>query len=274
MPELPEVETTLRGLKSHLEEKTVQDVIIRCNKLRWQIPSSLKTILVGQPLHALSRRGKYLLLQFKSGTLIIHLGMSGSLKILTTFLPAQKHDHVDIIFSSTLILRYTDPRRFGAILWTLDNPEHHILLKFLGVEPLEKEFSANLLFEVAQKRNTAIKLLIMNPRVIVGVGNIYATEALFLAKIHPAVPAKLLTLQQCEALVNAIKKVLKRAIQQGGTTLRDFVNSEGKPGYFSQKLNMYGRQQKTCVICQTIIQSIRLGQRSSSFCPQCQQLPK
>lgn len=272
MPELPEVETTLRGLTEHLKGKKVQNVIVRCDKLRWPIPVSLKELLAKQQLQTLCRRGKYLLLQFDLGTLIIHLGMSGSLKILTIAAPAKKHDHMDIVFSPTLILRYTDPRRFGAILWTCDEPQQHFLLKLLGVEPLEKTFSAKFLFQIAQKRNIAIKLLIMNSHLIVGVGNIYATEALFLAGIHPACPAKLLTLEQCGALVNAIKKILKQAIQKGGTTLKDFVNSEGKPGYFSQQLNMYGRQEKPCVVCQTTLQSIRLGQRSSTFCPHCQPL--
>jgi formamidopyrimidine-DNA glycosylase len=273
MPELPEVETTLRGLKPHIEEKIVQDVVIRCDKLRWPVPA-LKATLVGQRLLVLSRRGKYLLLQFDVGTLLIHLGMSGSLKLLTSSVPAKKHDHVDIVFSSTLILRYTDPRRFGAILWTLDNPQHHVLLKSLGVEPLEIGFTANFLFQIAKKRNSTIKSLIMNSHIIVGVGNIYATESLFGAGIHPACPAKLLTLQQCEALVDAIKKVLKRAIQHGGTTLKDFFNSEGKPGYFSQQLHVYGRQQQPCIVCQTIIESMRLGERSSAFCPYCQPWPE
>jgi formamidopyrimidine-DNA glycosylase len=270
MPELPEVETTLRGLDSHLQEKTVQDAVIRCEQLRWPIPSSLKKILVGQTLQFLSRRGKYLLLHFDTGTLIIHLGMSGSLTVLTTALPARKHDHVDIVFSSTLIMRYTDPRRFGAILWTEKDPQHHFLLKSLGVEPLEQTFSAEMLYKITQKRNMAIKSLIMNAHVVVGVGNIYATEALFLARIHPANSAKALTFEQCERLVNAIKQILTQAIQQGGTTLKDFVNSEGKPGYFSQQLNVYGREKLPCIICQTTLQSLRLNQRSSTFCPCCQ----
>lgn len=273
MPELPEVETTLRGIKPYLKDKTVEDVVIRCDKLRWSVPA-LKTTLVGQRLQTLSRRGKYLLLQFEAGTLIIHLGMSGSLKILTSSTLAQKHEHVDIVFSSTFTLRYRDPRRFGVILWTSDNPQNHVLLKSLGVEPLDKAFTAEFLFQVAHKRNTTIKSLIMNSHIIVGVGNIYATESLFFAGIHPACPAKLLTLQQCEALVTAIKKILKRAIQQGGTTLKDFVNSEGKPGYFSQQLNVYGRQQQPCYVCQTTIESIQLGQRSSAFCPYCQPRPE
>jgi formamidopyrimidine-DNA glycosylase len=269
MPELPEVETILRGLKP-LEGNTVQDVEIRCSKLRWPIPASLKKILVTQQLQALSRRGKYLLLRFNTGTLIIHLGMSGSLKILTTAISAKKHDHVDFIFSPTLIVRYTDPRRFGAIVWTNGDPPHHFLLKSLGVEPLEPDFSAKALFEITQKRTVAIKSLIMNAHIVVGVGNIYATEALFVAGIHPACPAKLLTLKQCEILVSAIKQILHLAIQQGGTTLKDFVNSAGKPGYFSQQLRIYGREKQPCLVCHTLIQSIRLGQRSSAFCPSCQ----
>ncbi len=270
MPELPEVETILHGLAGHLQGKTVQNVIVRCNQLRWPIPSFLKTVLMGQTLQHLSRRGKYLLLAFNTGTLIIHLGMSGSLTVLTTALPTKKHDHVDIAFSSTLIMRYTDPRRFGTILWTKGNPHHHALLQSLGVEPLEQAFSAEMLYKIAQKRNVAIKSLIMNAHVVVGVGNIYATEALFLAGIHPAIPAKVLTFKQCEQLVNAIKQILKRAIQQGGTTFKDFVNSEGKPGYFSQQLNVYGREKLPCMICQTTLQSLRLNQRSSTFCPCCQ----
>lgn len=270
MPELPEVETILRGLTCRLEEKTVQNVVVRCSQLRWPVPPFLENILTGQSLQALSRRGKYLLWQFNTGTLIIHLGMSGRLKILTAALPVNKHDHIDIVFSPNLIVRYTDPRRFGAVLWTDENPQDHFLLKPLGLEPLEPAFSAKMLFQVTQKSNTPIKSLIMNAHVVVGVGNIYAAEALFSAGIHPASPAKSLTFKQCETLVKAIKKVLRLAIEQGGTTLKDFVNSEGKPGYFSQELKVYGREQQPCTACQTPLQSIRLNQRSSTFCPCCQ----
>lgn len=251
MPELPEVETTLRGLEHYLANKIVQAVHVRCHQLRWPIPSTLKKVLKEQQLQSVSRRGKYLLLHFEIGTLIIHLGMSGSLRILTSSVLPQKHDHVDIVFSTNEILRYTDPRRFGAILWTSKNPEQHSLLKNLGIEPLEKIFSAQWLFQRTQKSNSPIKLLIMNAKIVVGVGNIYAAEALFSAKIHPMQSSKLLTLKQCDALVKAIKIILKRAIKQGGTTLKDFKNSEEKPGYFSQQLQVYGRQQQPCLVCRS-----------------------
>lgn len=272
MPELPEVETTLRGLERHLAVKVVRSVKIRYHQLRWPIPSQLKTVLKNQSLQAFSRRGKYLLLHFEHGTLIIHLGMSGRLRILTQAIAAQKHDHVDIIFSSGEILRYTDPRRFGAILWTDADANQHPLLKDLGIEPLEKTFSAKWLFQSIQKSNTPIKSFIMNAKIVVGIGNIYAAEALFLAKIHPLQPSKSLALEQCDCLVKAIKIILKQAIQRGGTTLKDFMNSEGKPGYFSQQLKVYARQQQPCVACQSLIQLIKLGQRSSAFCPSCQVL--
>ncbi len=270
MPELPEVETTLRGLKPHLENQTVRDVILRCDKLRWPISKNLKAILHKKSIQSFSRRGKYLLFHFKHGTLIIHLGMSGKLQIFTAAPAVKKHDHVDIIFADKKLLRYTDPRRFGAILWTQNPPHQHPLLCHLGVEPLEKNFTAKYLFDYTQKRNLAIKLLIMNANIVVGVGNIYATEALFMAGIHPATPAKLLTLQHCQTLVRTIKKILKQAIQQGGTTLKDFMNSDGKPGYFSQELQVYGRQSQPCFVCETIVQSMQLGKRSSAFCPTCQ----
>lgn len=272
MPELPEVETTLRGLERHLTGKKVRAVKIRCYQLRWPIPSQLKNILKDQWLQSFSRRGKYLLLHFDKGVLIIHLGMSGRLHILTEPLAHRKHDHVDIIFSSNEVLRYTDPRRFGAMLWTDTNPKLHFLLQNLGIEPLEKNFCAKWLFQRTQKSNSPIKLLIMNAKVLVGVGNIYAAEALFLARIHPMQTSKLLRLEQCDALVKAIKTILKQAIRQGGTTLKDFLNSDGKPGYFSQKLQVYGRQHQPCNICQSTLQLIQLNQRSSVFCPSCQML--
>lgn len=271
MPELPEVETVLRGLKPHLENNSVRDVIVRCDKLRWPITPNLKNILKQQPIANLSRRGKYLLIQFATGTLIIHLGMSGRLCILTEAAPAKKHDHADFIFSNKIIMRYTDPRRFGAILWTNEDPHQHLLLKKLGPEPFDSAFTAKYLFEKIASRRVAIKVLIMNHHIVVGVGNIYAAEVLFLAGIHPTTPANTISLTQCQLLVKLIKQVLKNAIKQGGTTLKDFVNSAGKPGYFSQKLNVYGREGRACVRCQTVIQSLMLGQRASAFCPQCQQ---
>ena len=270
MPELPEVETVLRGLKPVLMQQKVSDVVVRCNKLRWPIISNLKSILMRQQVLELARRGKYLLIHLTKGTLIIHLGMSGRLCALTNASPLKPHDHVDIIFSDLLLLRYNDPRRFGAILWTEEDPYQHLLLKKLGPEPFDSAFTAKYLFEITSSRRVAIKTLIMNHHIVVGVGNIYATEVLFLAGIHPATLANQVSLEQCRLLVKFIKQVLKKAIEQGGTTLKDFMNSEGKPGYFSQKLKVYGREGQPCVRCQTPLQSMILGQRASAFCPVCQ----
>jgi formamidopyrimidine-DNA glycosylase len=272
MPELPEVETVLRGLEPVLMQQKVHDVIVRCDKLRWPITANLKSILMHQQVLELARRGKYLLIHFTQGTLIIHLGMSGRLCALTNASPIKPHDHLDIIFSDQLLLRYNDPRRFGAILWTDEDPYQHVLLRKLGPEPFDSAFTAKYLFEKTTSRRVAIKVLIMNHHMVVGVGNIYAAEVLFLAGIHPATPAHQISLEQCRLLVKFIKQVLKKAIEQGGTTLKDFVNSQGKPGYFSQKLKVYGREGRSCVSCQSLVQSITLGQRASAFCPVCQKL--
>jgi len=272
MPELPEVETVKCGLKPHLEGATIQDVVVRHPKLRWPIPTTLKSDLSQQQISKLYRRGKYLLITVKTGTLIIHLGMSGSLCIATNSTPLRRHDHVDIIFSDQKILRYHDPRRFGAVLWAEGDPAQHPLIKSIGVEPLEENFTPQYLHQRALGRRIAVKSFIMDSHVVVGIGNIYAAEALFLAKIHPSTPTGLLTLQKWEGLVEAIKHVLQLAITQGGTTLKDFVNSEGQPGYFAQKLNVYGRGGLPCVQCNTALRSIKLGQRSTVFCECCQVL--
>ncbi len=274
MPELPEVETVLRGLKTVLMQQQVSDVVVRCDKLRWPITANLKSILMRQQVLALARRGKYLLIHLTKGTLIIHLGMSGRLCVLTNALPLKPHDHVDVVFSDQLLLRYNDPRRFGAILWTDEDPYQHVLLKKLGPEPFDSAFTAKYLFETTSSTRVAIKALIMNHHMVVGVGNIYAAEVLFLSGIHPATLANQISLEQCRLLVKFIKQVLKKAIEQGGTTLKDFVNSQGKPGYFSQKLKVYGREGLPCVSCQSLVQSITLGQRTSAFCPVCQKAPK
>jgi formamidopyrimidine-DNA glycosylase len=270
VPELPEVETTLRGLKAHLINQAIDDVIVRQYRLRWPIPINFIKKINQQRIHELSRRGKYLLIHLDKGTVIIHLGMSGSLHILTQAIPAKKHDHVDIILANQKIMRYTDPRRFGAMLWTEDNSLEHPLLKSLGVEPLDCHFTSEYLLEKAERHRVAIKSFIMDSKVVVGVGNIYATEALFLANIHPATPACFLTEIQCERLVRSIKKILNSAIKQGGTTLKDFINSEGKPGYFSQKLKVYGRAGQACVKCAAELKFMKIGQRSTVFCLQCQ----
>ena len=272
MPELPEVETVMHGLKPHIEGAVINDVVVRHHQLRWPIPSTMRRNLCQQRVNTLSRRGKYLLMRVDTGTLIMHLGMSGSLRIVTSTTPLNRHDHVDIIFSNQNIMRYTDPRRFGALIWTNEDPSNHVLLKSQGLEPLESEFTADYLKERARSRRIAIKPFIMDSKIVVGIGNIYAAEALFLAGIHPATPAGALTQMQYQQLVKSIKQVLQSAIKQGGTTVKDFVNSEGKPGYLAQQLNVYGRASLPCVQCQAPLCSFKLGQRSTVFCVNCQPL--
>lgn len=270
MPELPEVETVMHGLKPYVEGAMIKDVVLRHHQLRWPIPTGLRDHLFQQHVTGLSRRGKYLLMRTDSGTLIMHLGMSGSLRIVTSKAPINRHDHVDIVFSNQNIMRFTDPRRFGALLWTSDDPYNHVLLKSQGVEPLDSDFTADYLKNRSQLRRIATKSFIMDSKIVVGIGNIYAAEALFLAGIHPASPAGLLTLVQCQQLVIAIKQVLQSAIKQGGTTIKDFINSEGKPGYFKQQLAVYARGSLPCVRCQAPLCSFKLGQRSTVFCANCQ----
>lgn len=270
MPELPEVETTLRGITPHLKNNQIQEVIIRHPRLRWPVPQDLTTILRGQTFTRLWRRGKYLLLETRVGTLILHLGMSGSVKVLESFTPPKKHDHFDIRFANERVLRLTDPRRFGAVLWTTEDPLNHPLLKKLGVEPLDSQFTGHYLWTESRKRKVPIKAFIMNSQVVVGVGNIYAAESLYLAKLHPQKPAGKINEAQYDKLAKSIRTILESAILQGGTTLKDFSNSEGKPGYFKVKLKVYGRGGMPCMKCKTTLKEIRLGQRSTVFCPQCQ----
>lgn len=270
MPELPEVETTLRGIEPYILNKKIKKVIIRHYQLRWPIPHNIQEILVGKTIKRLERRAKYLLFKTSKGTLILHLGMSGSIRILTEPCLPNKHDHVDLEFPNNIILRFTDPRRFGALLWTEDTITSHPLLKHLGPEPLEKEFSNAYLHQIMQNKNTPIKSFIMDNKNVVGVGNIYATEALFLAKIHPKTPAKNISSQQSTLLVKIIKQILRLAIKKGGTTLKDFVNSKGNPGYFSQHLKVYGRAGEPCLECNLILDSFKIGQRSTVYCGNCQ----
>jgi len=270
MPELPEVETTLQGIQPHIQHQIVQQVVIRHFGLRWPIPKNIIQQLQNQRLLKVERRAKYLLLQFKHGTAIIHLGMSGRLRILKQPISPQKHDHFDILFANKIILRFTDPRRFGAFLWTEAKPHLHPLLCHLGPEPLQKTFSYSYLWQVAQERKVPLKTLIMDPTVVVGIGNIYANEALFMAGLHPNLRANQLSLKQTQALVKAIKYVLRRAIQLGGTTLQDFLKSDGKPGYFANQLQVYGRAGLPCLQCHALLVSVRIGQRSTVFCPRCQ----
>jgi formamidopyrimidine-DNA glycosylase len=270
MPELPEVEVVRLGISPHILHKKIADVIIRHPRLRFPVPSGLKEILLGKRILEIRRRGKYLLFLTSEGTLIWHLGMSGSLRILTEPLPPKKHDHVDLIFSKGLCLRFNDPRRFGALLWTRDNPLEHPLLATLGPEPLSEDFNADYLWKKARTRTVAIKNFVMNSKIVVGVGNIYAAEALFQAKLHPLKPANKVSREEFTKLCQIIRDILRQAIQKGGTTLKDFVNSAGKPGYFKQELQVYGRGGEPCMICKTELRALRVGQRGTVFCPRCQ----
>ncbi len=270
MPELPEVETTRRGISPHITGEKVVEVVIRQPRLRWPVPLEVIEILPGQRLQAVGRRGKYLLLAFQTGSLIVHLGMSGSLRILGPDTPMQKHDHFDLAFTNGSILRLRDPRRFGAILWTTDAPTHHPLLKDLGPEPLNDVFDAAYLRQRGKQRRVAIKNLIMDSKILVGVGNIYANEALFLAGIHPSRPCNRIALPRYARLVEGIKGVLTQAIAQGGTTLRDFQQEDGRPGYFAQHLQVYGKAGEPCPLCGSPIRQKVIGQRSSYFCGHCQ----
>lgn len=270
MPELPEVETTRRGIEPHLLDHRVKSVNIRQPKMRWPVPSEIAEALPGQTIQSVSRRGKYLLIQSEPGTLILHLGMSGSLRIAPPETELRKHDHFILELDSKKQLRLHDPRRFGAVLWTEENPETHPLLNVLGPEPLSTDFTADYLYETCQQRKCSIKQHIMNSHVVVGVGNIYASESLFLASIHPKRQAGRISKQRIEHLHDAIQQVLKAAIRQGGTTLKDFVREDGKPGYFKQSLNVYDRAGKNCPSCEGDIKQIVLGQRSTYYCPKCQ----
>lgn len=269
MPELPEVETTRRGIAPHVEHKRITELQVRQPRLRWPVPEQLGQWIQGDQVQSVERRAKYLLLRFARGTLILHLGMSGSLRIQPAGSPAGKHDHVDFILESGQLLRLTDPRRFGAVLWQ-ENGTLHPLLASLGPEPLDDAFDAEYLKACCKGRKTAIKSLIMNAEVVVGVGNIYANEALYRASIDPRRAAGRIAAARLASLVDAIKVVLAQAIEQGGTTLKDFVGGDGKPGYFKQELAVYGRAGEPCLSCGEPLSEVKLGQRSTVFCRQCQ----
>ncbi len=271
MPELPEVETTLRGIQPHITGQQVLAIIVRNANLRWPVTRGIKTTLQGETLQAIKRRGKYLLFEFVCGTLILHLGMSGSVRILSSSVKPKKHDHIDICFANNKCLRLTDPRRFGALLFTQD-AKNHPLLAGIGPEPLTADFNASYLLARSRTRKIPIKAFIMDSKIVAGVGNIYAAEALFMAGIHPLQPAGKLDLSQARRLVKAIKQVLQQAIKQGGTTLRDFTTPEGSRGYFQIELQVYGRDGQPCVKCGTPLEHIRLTQRSTVFCKKCQPL--
>ena len=269
MPELPEVETTCRGIEPHTKGKIVTAVVVRQPKLRWNVPEEIQS-LVGQTIDSISRRSKYVLLGSKAGTVMIHLGMSGSLRVVDEMLAPDKHDHVDVVLDSGKALRLHDPRRFGAVLWTTENTDDHKLISHLGPEPLTNAFGFEHLHKIAHNRSMSVKQFIMDGKVVVGVGNIYASESLFMAGISPKRAANKISKQRYELLTKCIKEVLARAIEQGGTTLRDFVQAEGKPGYFQQQLNVYGRAGEKCLVCGSIIKQIKQAQRSTFYCSGCQ----
>ena len=270
MPELPEVETTARGIRPHVVGKTIIGVLVRNARLRWPVPGNLPQHLIGNNIETVERRAKYLLLRVSDGTLLIHLGMSGNLRILPAATPAQMHDHVDLVFADHTCLRLRDPRRFGSMLWCEGDPHQHKLLRALGPEPLDAVFNGDYLFLATRKRTVDIKQFLMNQNIVVGVGNIYASEALFLAGISPRRAAGKITRDQCNRLAIEIKNVLHYAITQGGTTLRDYVGSNGDTGYFQLKLNVYGREGEMCLRCNSPIKQIRQGQRSTFYCGKCQ----
>ncbi|MFQ1023527.1 bifunctional DNA-formamidopyrimidine glycosylase/DNA-(apurinic or apyrimidinic site) lyase [Avibacterium paragallinarum] len=268
MPELPEVETTKNGISPYLTGFTIEQIVVRNPKLRWEVSPQLSEFKQVKVSH-LSRRAKYLLIHTEKGVIIGHLGMSGSLRVVPQDSPIDKHDHLDIVMNNGKVLRYNDPRRFGAWLWTDNLADFHLFAK-LGPEPLSAEFTGEYLFKKSRKKQTALKTFLMDNAVVVGVGNIYANETLFLCGLHPQKLAKTLNKAQCELLVATIKQVLATAIQQGGTTLKDFLQPDGRPGYFAQELRVYGNKDKPCPTCGRKIESLVIGQRNSFFCPKCQ----
>lgn len=276
MPELPEVEVTRRGVAPYLEGYQVADIVLRREGLRWPFPADLAQSLSGSIIRSTGRRGKYLLIHFDHGTLILHLGMSGHLRVLLPGTAAGKHDHFDMTVrqgETSHLLRLTDPRRFGAVLWhgREDGPlREHFLLRGLGVEPLSDEFSARLLYEQTRQRNAAIKQVLLAGDIVVGVGNIYASESLFKAGINPKTPARRIALPRYEKLAQAIRETLAAAIEKGGSSLRDFVGVDGQSGYFQQTYFVYDRHGEACRICKSPVRQIRQGQRSTFYCVNCQ----
>lgn len=270
MPELPEVETTRRGIEPHVLGRTVVALEVHEPRLRWPVPQALAAQIAGQRVERVSRRAKYLLLELTHGTLLWHLGMSGSLRVLPAGTARDLHDHVDLILDSGFLLRFNDPRRFGSLHYTTEDPSGHPLLARLAPEPFDPKFDADYLWRITRRRRVAIKALLMNSHLVVGVGNIYANEALFRARVRPRRAASSLTRLEAQRLARAIRAVLTVAIRAGGTTLRDYVGADGNPGYFRQKLYVYERKDEPCRRCRTAVRAITQGQRSSYYCPACQ----
>ena len=273
MPELPEVETTRRGIEPHINQQIIDECIIRFPTLRWPIPTEIIDRLPGQKIQRVSRRSKYVLIETQQGTLLIHLGMSGSLRVLQKDTAVEKHDHFDLVLENGKCLRLNDPRRFGAILWhpiEAGEISEHALIKKLAPEPLSDAFNAEFFYNAIKKRSVPIKTAVMNSEIVVGAGNIYANESLFLSGLHPSKRANSLTKKQATLLCENIKSVLAKAITQGGTTLKDFIQPDGKPGYFKQSLHVYGREGEACTKCGHPIEKMVIAQRASFYCPICQ----
>jgi formamidopyrimidine-DNA glycosylase len=270
MPELPEVETTRQGLLPHVVGRRIRGVVVRNPNLRWPVPSDLSRRLEGEEVVDVRRRGKYLVFDCRRGHLLVHLGMSGRLTLVPEAKPAQAHDHVDVRFEGARTLRLTDPRRFGAMLWVSGRAEDHALLRGLGLEPLDEAFTGLALHEKARGRRVAVKHFLMDSRIVTGVGNIYANEALFRARIHPLRSAGRISRARWDRLAASVRSTLERAIEAGGTTLRDFASAEGQPGRYGARCAVYGREGKPCRVCGVSIRAVRQGQRSTFYCPACQ----
>ena len=269
MPELPEVETSRRGIEPWIVNTTIADVRIHNRRLRWPVARNIENKLRGQSIESVGRRAKYILINTGSGTAMLHLGMTGSVFIVDRGAPAAVHDHIDIDLDSGKMLRFRDPRRFGSFHWTT-NPSRHPLLEKLGPEPLSDDFDGEYLRTVSRGRKVSIKQFIMNAHIVVGVGNIYASESLFLAGINPKRAAGRVSRPRYDRLADAIKDVLGRAIRAGGTTLRDFYGGNGEPGYFKQELEVYDREGEHCRVCNSVIAAFTQGQRSTYYCKRCQ----
>ena len=269
MPELPEVENTRRGLARHVRGRRIVALSVYEPRLRWRIDAQLAARLSRQTIRRIGRRAKYLLLELESGTLLLHLGMSGNLRVVPAATARLKHDHFDLLLDSGQALRFNDPRRFGSLIYSED-PAQHPLLKGLGPEPLTGAFDAEYLWRITRRRRLAIKQLLMNSRLVVGVGNIYASEALFRARIRPQRAARRVSRTEAARLVRGVRTVLRQAIRSGGTTLRDYLGADGAPGYFRQKLYVYERAGKPCRRCGTAVRALTQGQRSTYYCPSCQ----
>ncbi|MBX2847333.1 MAG: bifunctional DNA-formamidopyrimidine glycosylase/DNA-(apurinic or apyrimidinic site) lyase [Acidiferrobacterales bacterium] len=270
MPELPEVETTLRGIAPHIKSQTLINVVVRNASLRWPVPVDALQSLSGQAVRKVERIAKYILIHTDLGVILLHLGMSGSLRVLEADIPAAKHDHIDLAFSNSKVVRLNDPRRFGCCLLLQEPVSKHKLLASLGPEPLSSDFDGQRLFDLSRKRSVSIKNFIMDGKVVVGVGNIYASESLFLAGIRPTCSVQRISRKRYDALADAIKAVLSKAITAGGTTLNDFTQADGKPGYFAQELQVYGREGQACNACGEQIKSKVIGQRNTFYCSDCQ----